>query len=222
MLAVGLPVLSQQSGQVGGVPPKVGPIAPNPAAPPGPGLATPAPQPMPKPDPTKALRKITGQTERLLVSLAPEKDRLWVFNTETGLWNQYRAPEGTTINPILGGAAPGSSMPEVIALDIRGDRIGEIAGYSSKTGAWRLCHFKEPVKGPIPVIAGHGVAVYIVGREIFAYSAAADMWGGIKLKEGPASAPHIFPQSVVVEQGDTIYAFSVQTGTWRTAYVGKP
>ena len=187
---------------------------------------------MPIVDPSQFRKKSYGQTAHLIVSTSPAKDRVWGYSVDTGNWNKYSAPEGTTIVPVFGGATAGGnanqpggpadrSAAEVVALDIRGDHIGEIAAFSSKSGAWRICHLKKPVKGPIPIVVAGPVAVYFVGRELFAYSAEADMWGGIKLSEWEKYTPNISPHSVVVEQGDKVRVFNVKTGLWSMIDVGK-
>jgi len=181
------------------------------------------------------LKNVSLRTELLTASLSPGRDQILVHSLETGTWSRYRAPQGTKINPIatgtggitssgvFGGAgAPGDRI-DLMALDVTGERIGQVAAIGSKSKTWRTQDLVEPATTRIwPVVSGT-IAVYSVGRHVYAYSSVADRWDVLALKAAPekTAQPTITLRSALVEEGDSIHIFNAGTGKWESADVGQ-
>ncbi len=181
------------------------------------------------------LKNVSLRTELLTASLSPGRDQVWVHSLETGTWSRYRAPQGTKINPIatgtggitssggFGGAgAPGERI-DLMALDVTGDRIGQVAAIGSRSKTWRTQDLVEPATTRIwPLVSGT-IAVYSVGRHVYAYSSVADRWDVLALKAAPekTAQPTITLRSAIVEEGDSIHIFNAGTGKWESADVGQ-
>ena len=63
---------------------------------------------------------------------------------------------------------------------------------------------------------GQGLAVYAVGRHVYAFSAAAKRWGVLELAEGSRPNPILGLGNayIKVEDGSHLHIFSLKTGRW--------
>jgi RNA polymerase sigma factor (sigma-70 family) len=146
------------------------------------------------------------QMEDYVIFHKPKSDKVAGYSTETGEWASYDVPPGSTVVPI---ASQG-----VAALNVVGDAIGQLATFAPKTGKWYPIDLKEPVKGHATPVVSQQLAVYPVGRYVYAFSSPALAWDVLELKEGAKPAPVVWTNRATVESGDHLYIFSVKTGKW--------
>jgi RNA polymerase sigma factor (sigma-70 family) len=130
-------------------------------------------------------------------------------------WQEYRAPEGVRVRPVLG--------DDVLALSASGTAVTELAAFGTTSlsiaqrnlrGRWVRQALRQPVNGVIEPVVGVGSAYYHVGSEIYAYSATQNGWDTLHL-DGNEIPKIVWGRTVIlVEQDETLYVFSVSGGTW--------
>ena len=77
-------------------------------------------------------------------------------------------PKGSAVVPI------GSA--QLVALNVRGEEVKQIAAYLPRIGKWFPIDLKVSAKdGASPVVA-NGLASYLIGPRVYAFSASAARW----------------------------------------------
>ncbi len=102
----------------------------------------------------------------------------------------------------------------VVALGFKGSKITRIAALDPDTGILYSQDLKEPMKGQAMPIVGPGVAVYALGRHIYAYSALAHRWDVADLPEGLIGVPIVGPDGASIEGRGHIFTFLPKIGKW--------
>jgi outer membrane murein-binding lipoprotein Lpp len=122
----------------------------------------------------------------------------------------YEAPEGVTLEPIIGA--------DVLAPLYEGGKATELAVFSAKQGRWFTERLEQPadaIEGPL---VGTGLVAYRVGPRVYAFSGEAGRWGVItpQTRDGEQSVPILGPSVVTLIDGKSIHLFSRKTGNWTT------
>ena len=123
----------------------------------------------------------TLESGKIIAVQSPGRDRIWAQSVETGTWQMYRVPQGVKATAIL--------TPDVLALMMEGPEITQIATFDTVSGEWTPQDLREPAHGKVVPIVGQGLAVYAVGRHVYAFSAPAKRWGVLELAEGAKPYP---------------------------------
>ncbi len=145
-----------------------------------------------------------------IVVISPAGDRITLHDVDTKksasleLSGSKDAP--LEVTPITVG--------DLVALMLKGPKITRIAVGNTASGTWRSQDLREPIDGEAVPIVGPGVAVYAIGRNIYAYGADSDCWDVAELPPGVRAAPTVSPGAVTIESDGHIYAFSAKTGKW--------
>ena len=107
-----------------------------------------------------------------IVVISPVGDRITLHNVDTKksasleLSGSKDAP--LEVTPITVG--------DLVALMLKGPKITRIAVCNTSSGTWRSQDLREPTDGEAVPIVAPGVAVYAIGRNIYAYGAESDRW----------------------------------------------
>jgi RNA polymerase sigma factor (sigma-70 family) len=119
-------------------------------------------------------------------------------------------------------------------LDAQGVGPVELAVFDVGRGTWIVQHLLEPAdsKWLAPYVQGN-VAVYVIGRHVYAYSADAGCWATLSLEEplfsGMMPPPAMMPtpgisgsplymndSMTAVSQHGRLHIFTAKTGRWET------
>ena len=145
-----------------------------------------------------------------IVVISPVGDRITLHDVDTKksasleLSGSKDAPlEVTTV-----------TVGDLIALVLKGPKITRLAVGNTSSGTWRSQDLREPIEGEAVPIVAPGVAVYAIGRNVYAYAAESDRWDVAELPAGVRAVPIVSPGSVTIETDGHIYAFSAKTGKW--------
>lgn len=151
---------------------------------------------------------------KIIVIQPRETGKVAAYSTETGEWTSYAVPEGLKAVPLLTG--------NIMALQMEGDAISEIAAFDAEGGRWHPQKLEEPVSGrAVPILIDNLVA-YGLGRRVYAYSSEADRWDTLTLPEGAGKArPTVYAAMVFVEYEGKIHTFSAKTGRWTEFDTGE-
>ncbi len=165
------------------------------------------------------MRGMAGAAERLPKQLIPSienpqiiavpspgGERIWAQSFETGTWQSYRVPQGAKATAIL--------SPGILALLMEGPEVTQIATFAIVSGEWITQDLREPAHGRVVPLVGPGVAVYAVGRYVYAFSQAAKRWDVLELAEGVKPYPILSGTYIKVEDGSHLHIFSHKTGRW--------
>ncbi len=107
------------------------------------------------------------------------------------------------------------SVQNFVALGLKGSKINRIAVADLASGTWYVQDLRQPVGGRVSPILGPQVAVYPLGRYVYAYSARAHRWDVVELPENMQATPAIGPDgAATIQGGGNIFLFSVLTGKW--------
>lgn len=131
-------------------------------------------------------------------------DRIMAHSTETGVWKPYRVPQGVTATPIV--------TSDLLALQLEGENVTQLAVFTPADGAWSVRSLKEPTSGPVVPVSSGRLVVYTVGNRVYAFSGLAGRWDVLEL-EAPAP-PTISTNRIFVESGGKLCIFSDTTGQW--------
>jgi hypothetical protein len=151
-----------------------------------------------------------------IVAAVPKDGRsITAMLVEIGDWQEYKAPEGTRIRPVLSN--------NVLAVQLSGDEVREIAALGTSPravspgnfrGTWVRQTLRAPARGEVSPIFATDLVYYEIGGDIYAFSATTNGWDTLHL-EG-AERPRILANGskILVEQGDTLYVFAASHGKW--------
>jgi RNA polymerase sigma factor (sigma-70 family) len=145
----------------------------------------------------------------LAVAFGEDGERLWALSYEQeGKWRPYRIPDGVKVLPIV-------SSDSVAALAVQGQRITQVAAFSSKTGQWAVQELREPARERLWPNVGSDMVYCQVGHDIYAFSGLTGTWGDLHLPgTEPAKITYAVANALIAQQGKTLYIFSKQLGRW--------
>jgi hypothetical protein len=109
---------------------------------------------------------------------------------------------------------------ELMALAFKGPKITRIAVADNETG-WHVQELRQPAEGHVMPTVGQGIAVYNVGRHVYAFGAEAHRWDVAELPKGLQATPTVGPNSASIEGQGHIYTFTAKTGKWEHIDVRK-
>jgi RNA polymerase sigma factor (sigma-70 family) len=137
--------------------------------------------------------------------------KIWAYNPDTNTWHTYKAPEGVSVSEIR--------FPRLIALNLTGESIKEVAVFSTKTGKWSRQPLAEPATtNSVQPLLRSDYAVYIIDRHAYAFSAVTGKWSQVTL-EMRNMVPLIdgdFQSFMMLRDAQNMHAYSALTGTWQT------
>jgi hypothetical protein len=145
-----------------------------------------------------------------VVVVSPVGDRVTLYNVDTKksdsleLSGSKDAP--LEVTPVVAG--------NLVALWFHGPKVTRIAVADTSRGTWNSQELREPLDGEASPIIAPGVAVYTIGRNIYAYGAESQRWDVAELPEGVRAMPTVLPGNVTSESDGHIYTFSGKTGKW--------
>jgi hypothetical protein len=145
-----------------------------------------------------------------IIVISPVGDRITLHDVDTKKSASLEL-SGSTEAPL---EVTPVTVGDLIALMVKGPKITRIAVANTASGTWRSQDLREPIDGEAVPIVAPGVAVYAVGRNVYAYGAESDRWDVAELPEGVRAAPVVSPGAVTIETDGHIYAFSAKTGKW--------
>lgn len=104
---------------------------------------------------------------------------------------------------------------DVLALWLKGKKLTRIAVYDTADGVWHPQELREPASNQASPIVGNGLAVYGLGRFVYAFSAQANAWDILELPaEGPPPSPVVSGDDITVERDGHIHTFGRASGKW--------
>jgi hypothetical protein len=115
---------------------------------------------------------------------------------------------------------PGSTL---VAPHFQGSPLTQVAVFDSPHFRWSVQDLVEPsdMKSVRPHLKGN-VALYVLGREICAYSTQAGRWDVLTLDKPfirgsmTRQQPLVDDDSAAVSQGGRLHVFTAKTGRWQT------
>lgn len=137
-------------------------------------------------------------------------DRLTYYDLET---HQSRSIElsGTADAPLQ--VTPIDS-PDIVALSFKGAKITRLAAVDRTNRMLYVQELRQPAKGQVMPIVAPGIAVYAIGRYLYAYSATAHRWDVAELPVGMVGFPNIGPDGASLEGPGHVFTFLPKTGKW--------
>ncbi len=104
--------------------------------------------------------------------------------------------------------------PDLLALAYSGQEVREVAVFNGANGKWSIQVLDKPTKGQISPIVGPGSVLYQFDRDFYAFSGVAWRWGVLRLGEGEEPKFQFGSHAILVQQGDTLWVFSLKRGRW--------
>jgi hypothetical protein len=157
-------------------------------------------------DPSSAAPQYFRHGQALVVR-SDAGDRITLYNMESKQSLELSGSKDARlqVTPIYG--------QDLMALGVKGPKITRIAVADNASG-WHVQDLRQPVGGRVMPIVAQGVAVYSVGRNVYAYSAEAHRWDVAELPEGLQATPVVGPNTATIEGRGHIYTFAAKTGKW--------
>ena len=123
--------------------------------------------------------------------------KIWAYAPKTRSWHTYTARKGVSVQTVT---SNNGHRADLVALSYSGGPITEVAVFSKEAGKW----IRQTLADPAPIreirpLVGTSYAVYMVGRQAYAFSAVTGTWSKQALKE-PGDDPYI-------QFGGSSYAF---------------
>ena len=142
--------------------------------------------------------------------ISPVGDRVTLYNFETkksdSLELSGTKDDPLTVTPVFG--------QNLVALAFNGQKVTKIAVADAVRGRWHAQVLSTPIEGRAVPIVTAGVAVYALGREVYAFSAEAQRWDVARLPEGIRALPSVSPETATIESDGHIYTFAGKNGKW--------
>ncbi len=168
------------------------------------------------------LKVSTSHTPSMVAVPSPDGRTIRAMSLAGGRWQEYRIPDGLQFYTI--------ATHDLLALGVSGPDVREVAVFNARSGgAWHRQVLREPVSDEVVPVFEPDVALYQVGHDFYAYGAASGKWGVLHLTgsetpkyeftclgpSGPLQpASENRPNAIFVQQGRTLYVFSMALGTW--------
>ena len=124
------------------------------------------------------------QTSSMVIVPSSDFRTLNVLSLNGNTWSEYKVPEGLDSFPVM-------SRGSLLAVAYSGENIREVAVFNgglANQDKWSRQALREPVSDELVPIVAEGGAYYVVGRDVYAYSALATRWGVLNLP-GPTRRP---------------------------------
>ncbi len=175
------------------------------------------------PQGTKVLNVTVWQPYILIASNGPATAQLAAYDLNRDKW---------TTADLLGRSqdlvAPISIIPPqlgntLVAPYFQGSSLTQLAVFDSTHFRWAVQDLVEPsdLKSVQPQFKGN-VAIYVIGRKIYAYGAQAGRWDVLTLEKPFGNAmiagqqPLVEHNSAAVSQDGKLHVFDAKTGRWQT------
>ncbi len=166
---------------------------------------------------TKKNRLNYVSTGQIIVVVSPDGNTVTAYSTETGKAKslQLLRHDGAKykVVPIV---SPGLAL-----LHMKGQSIAQLAAFNLIDGNWHTQTLNELVDEAKPLV-GPGLAVYPIGRRLYAFSATAKRWDVLELPEGAVPIPALGPAAITCEYEGRLHVFSAKTGTWEAISIEAP
>jgi RNA polymerase sigma factor (sigma-70 family) len=147
---------------------------------------------------------------RVLI-IPAEQDRATVLNIEDGTRATQRIPKGVTeVMPVI--------SLGVVALQLKGPDVRQVAVYETQGAQWYPLDLKEPTTEAGPVV-GNQEVTYQLGRFLYVFSAQAKKWSVLELKRemgrrGFHPMNGLQNGKMMIPEGDLIHLYDPKTGEW--------
>lgn len=135
--------------------------------------------------------------------LSPGRDRA-LAKRSGGEWRLYRAPQGVTIVPILHG--------DSVVLQPEGTNIPELAVFDPGSTAWATYRV-NPAASKVQTVLRNGVAQFIIGSRVIAYSFPAAKWDVLETHGKTISSTTALGSGY--QDDDGLHVFDTDKGRWQ-------
>jgi hypothetical protein len=154
----------------------------------------------------------------LIMVTSPRGDRVVMYDRRSGqaMPLQLPVPDGTrhVVLPVQSNPLQNNA---IIALNLTGSKVTEIAVFDPNEEVWYPLKLREPVGMASPRV-GPGSAFYNLGKYVYAFSNQTRSWSVLELPEGARPEPNleVFQMSgiLTMECDAHIYTFYRQSGKW--------
>lgn len=164
-------------------------------------------------DPTRSIQATCSSS--IIAVRAPETNRFSAFSLQRGLkWKTYTAPPGTKLTAVASG--------EILALSQDGPDVKEIAVFEPTQGEWKTHPLPEPAKHAVSAHVLNDVAIFVVGKHVYAYRGKGLYWSTLSLPAEGLPVVMEVPNAFLVQQGTKLYVYSTLNGTWSDAADAEP
>ncbi len=148
------------------------------------------------------------------------------YNLKTDQWALQDIRGGTEGRvDVLGNDGPQGQM-SLLPCVFRGSGFTQLAILDFERSSWTVQNLLEPSDEPLMPSVQEKLAMYVVGRHVYAYSSDAGRWGTLELEERllPARAVHRSDHSPVwtqegmfaVSQHGHLHIFNAKLGRWQS------
>ena len=147
-----------------------------------------------------------------IITLGDSK-RIWAYDPGKKKWHTYSAPEGLRITPQL------LNSRRLVALEIEGQPITEVAVFSTKLGKWSRQPLAEPATfAKVNALVQEDYAAYVMEHHVYAFSAVTGKWSqqAMEHKRKPPNISLNIRSLLMLQDEQSIHAYSAITGTWQT------
>ena len=160
-----------------------------------------------------------GDTVLSLLLEGPEITEVAVYKASRGRWDIQKLSI-----PIRGKVAPmfGFNNTSAVALMIEAPEITEIAAYSYAKERWAIQKLRESIDGTVLPQVFEGMAIYSMGRLVYAFSDITGTWDVLEMRDKSPAAIHqtnahdrVSPRYTLL-QGDFLHSFDLNSGKWST------
>ncbi len=156
-----------------------------------------------------------GVAQEPVITLGDSK-KIWAYDPGKKTWHTYTAPEGLRITPQF------LNSRHLVALIIEGQPIKEVAVFSTKLGKWSRQPLVEPATfAKVEALVQEDYAAYVMDHRVYAFSEVTGKWSQQTLEHKrmpPSISLNIFCL-LMLQDEQSIHAYSAITGTWQTLKV---
>ncbi len=158
--------------------------------------------------PQRRTRQIQAvNSSGIIAARSPEPNKISAISLTRGVkWKTYTAPPGTRLTAI--------ASNEIVALAQDGPDVKELAVFESFQGEWKTHPLPEPAKHAVSPHILNDVAVFAVGKHLYAYRGKGMYWSARDLPSDDPPVVQVVPNAFLVQQGKTLYVYSTINGTW--------
>jgi hypothetical protein len=153
-----------------------------------------------------------------IAAIGPRSAQLAIYDAERDRWaiqNLRAEDDGLKMIRVSMG------FPELLAYAFAGPRLTQIAVFDRGRFQWSVRELDEPwAGGSAEPFNGEHLAVYPLGRHLYAYSSVAGRWDTLELEKPvdvPVAALRIVGDVAAISQGGRLHVFTASEGRWQTA-----
>jgi len=113
------------------------------------------------------------------------------------------------------------TMPSLAALQLHGKKVERVAVFSATDGDWHGQDLVEATEVADPVLSP-SMAYYLIGRRVYAFSAACNRWGMLELSDDDPNdhaSIAMEPEMIYFLGKKKLHLFSATTGGWTSIEV---